>query len=43
LKSLLVKHYPSHIPTAIDDAIQQKFPVRLAGEEMRAAAQRQVL
>lgn len=43
LKSLLVTHYPSHIPTAIDDAIQQKFPVRLAGEAMRAAAQQQVL
>ena len=36
LGAILASHYPSHIPTAIDDAIRARFPVRLAREHMRA-------
>ncbi|MFM9843236.1 MAG: trimethylamine methyltransferase family protein [Dongiaceae bacterium] len=38
LAEILGAHYPTHIPRHIDDAIRQKFPVRLAAELMRPAA-----
>lgn len=37
LQAILASHYPSHIPSAIDEQIRQKFPVRLAREAMRPA------
>jgi trimethylamine--corrinoid protein Co-methyltransferase len=37
LQTILANHYPSHIPTAIDEAIRQRFPVRLPREAMRRA------
>ena len=37
LEAILATHYPTHIPTAIDEAIRAKFPVRLAREAMRPA------
>lgn len=30
VKRILAEHHPDHIPRAIDDAIRQKFPVRIA-------------
>ena len=35
VETILATHYPTHIPTAVDDAIRAKFPVRLAREAMR--------
>jgi trimethylamine--corrinoid protein Co-methyltransferase len=35
LSTILASHFPSHIPVALDDAIRQRFPVRLAREQMR--------
>ena len=35
LNSILATHYPTHIPAAIDEAIRQKFPVRLPLDAMR--------
>ena len=37
LRAILTSHFPSHIPADIDDAIRQRFPVRLAREAMRPA------
>ena len=33
--SILATHFPSHIPSAIDEAIRANFPVRLPREAMR--------
>ncbi len=38
LATILASHYPTHIPAAIDEAIRQRFPVRLAPAAMRRAA-----
>jgi trimethylamine--corrinoid protein Co-methyltransferase len=35
LESILASHYPTHIPDAVDAAIRQKLPIRLAREAMR--------
>ena len=35
LNGILATHYPTHIPAAIDEAIRQKFPVRLPLDAMR--------
>ncbi len=43
LETILATHYPTHIPTAVDDAIRAKFPVRLAREAMRPAEPKLVL
>jgi trimethylamine---corrinoid protein Co-methyltransferase len=37
LKEIMARHYPTHIPRHIDDAIRQRFPVRLAREAMQPA------
>jgi trimethylamine--corrinoid protein Co-methyltransferase len=37
LSKILAHHYPAHIPTALDDAIRARFPVRLPREVMRPA------
>ena len=38
LATILASHYPTHIPAAIDEAIRQRFPVRLAPAAMLRAA-----
>ena len=35
VKGTLSRHYPKHVPEAVDDAIRAKFPVRLPKEAMR--------
>ncbi len=35
LGAILASHYPAHIPSSIDDAIRQQFPVRLPRAAMR--------
>ena len=40
LKTILDMHYPTHIPQAIDEAIRQRFPVRLPREAMRPGISR---
>ena len=34
----LASHFPDHIPEAVDAAIRDRFPVRLARARMRPAA-----
>ena len=41
--TILATHYPRHIPTAVDDAIRAKFPVRLAREAMQPVVPKLVL
>jgi trimethylamine--corrinoid protein Co-methyltransferase len=36
-RDILARHYPTHIPDAVDAAIRRDFPVRLAREGMRPA------
>ena len=38
VREILSSHYPSHIPRHIDEAIRQRFPVRLARAGMHSAA-----
>lgn len=35
LRAILERHFPSHIPAHVDDAIRERFPVRLPREAMR--------
>jgi len=35
LASILEKHYPTHIPDAVDAKIREKLPIRLPREAMR--------
>jgi trimethylamine--corrinoid protein Co-methyltransferase len=41
--TILATHFPSHIPTAVDEAIRAKFPVRLPREAMRPVVPKLVL
>ena len=35
LEGILSSHYPTHIPDAVDAAIRERLPIRLAREDMR--------
>jgi trimethylamine--corrinoid protein Co-methyltransferase len=37
-KAILDRHFPHHVPEAVDEAIRARFPVRLPREAMRARA-----
>ena len=37
-RAILDRHFPRHVPDAVDDAIRARFPVRLAKEQMRPSA-----
>ena len=37
-RAILDRHFPRHVPDAVDDAIRARFPVRLAKELMRPSA-----
>jgi len=38
LRRILSTHYPGHLPTAVDEAIRQRFPIRLPRAAMSAPA-----
>jgi trimethylamine---corrinoid protein Co-methyltransferase len=37
-RAILDRHFPPHVPEAVDDAIRERFPVRLPKEQMRPSA-----
>ena len=38
VEEILASHFPDHVPEAVDAAIRERFPVRLARARMRPAA-----